>query len=99
MIQECEPPTSKTLGSVAFAPSGEARHPLFWVNPDVPLREALEHVSQLLFQAKMLALDAAMEGDDRYAWAAHYFSEMGKAIVDDVCLREWPLTGEGQRSG
>ena len=87
----------KTLGIVTFAPSGEAQYPLFRVNPEVPLREALEHVSQLLFQAKMLALDAAMEGDDRYACAAHYFSEMGKAIVDDVCLREWPVAEAGQR--
>ncbi|AUG42924.1 hypothetical protein CXP47_24565 [Pseudomonas chlororaphis] len=83
----------KTLGTVTFAPTGESQHSLFRVNPDVPLREALEHVSQLLFHAKMLALDAAMERDDRYAWASHYFSEMGKAIVDDLCLGEWPVAG------
>ncbi|AZC65491.1 DUF3077 domain-containing protein [Pseudomonas chlororaphis] len=85
--------TIKTLGTVTFAPCGEAQHPLFRVNPDVPLREALEHVSQLLFHAKYLAQDAALERDDRYAWAAHYFSEMGKAIVDDLCLGEWPVAG------
>nr|BFD44144.1 hypothetical protein FFPRI1PSEUD_56430 [Pseudomonas sp. FFPRI_1] len=82
--------TIKTLGHVAFAPCGETGHSLFRVNPDVPLRDALEQVSQLLFQAKHLAREAALERDDRYAWAAHYFSEMGKAVVDDLCLGEWP---------
>ncbi|BAQ76658.1 DUF3077 domain-containing protein [Pseudomonas sp. 3MA1] len=91
--------TIKTLGHVTFAASGEAQHSLFRVNPDVPLREALEQVSQLLFHAKHLARDAALERDDRYAWAAHYFSEMGKAIVDDLCLGSWPAAGEGQRAG
>lgn len=30
-------------------------------------------------------VDAAIEqGADRYAWAAHYLAEMGKAVVDDL---------------
>lgn len=62
-------------------PCGEAPHPLFRVNPGVPLREALEQVSQLLFQAKHLARQAALERDDRYTGSAHCFSEMGKAVV------------------
>ncbi|WP_345891379.1 DUF3077 domain-containing protein [Pseudomonas chlororaphis] len=41
--------------------------------------------SLLLHLAKQLTLDAAMEPQaDRYAWAAHYLGEMGKAVMDDV---------------
>ncbi|MBP5090412.1 DUF3077 domain-containing protein, partial [Pseudomonas chlororaphis] len=44
-----------------------------------------EHASLLLHLAKQLTLDAAMEPQaDRYAWAAHYLGEMGKAVMDDV---------------
>ncbi|WP_082934459.1 DUF3077 domain-containing protein [Pseudomonas sp. DR 5-09] len=35
--------------------------------------------------AKALAEDAAfIRETDRYAWAAHFLTEMGKAVIDDV---------------
>lgn len=41
--------------------------------------------SALLYYAKKLALDAAMEDQgERYAWAAHLPVEMGKALINDV---------------
>jgi len=47
----------------------------------------------LLYCAKTLSLDAALESDgERYAWASHYLSEMGKAIIDD--LTQGMLRGE-----
>ncbi|UUT23466.1 DUF3077 domain-containing protein [Pseudomonas sp. T8] len=77
----------KTLGFVTFGPCGDGDQPLFRVNADVPLYQALEHASTLLYYAKKLALDAAMEEQgERYAWAAHFLAEMGKAVIDDVGL-------------
>ncbi|MGZ0784461.1 DUF3077 domain-containing protein [Pseudomonas sp. TKO26] len=77
----------KTSGFVTFGSCGDADQSLFRVNADVPLLQALEHASTLLYYAKKLALDAAMEDQgERYAWAAHFLAEMGKAVIDDVGL-------------
>ena len=82
------PSPINTLGVVTFGPCGENDLPLFCVNPGIPLRQALEHVSALLFCAKKLTLDAALEKDgERHAWASHYLCDMGKAVIDDVCLQ------------
>ena len=79
----------KTLGVVTFGPCGADDHQLFRVNPDIPLRQALEQVSALLFCAKKLALDAALEHDgERHTWASHYLCDMGKAVIDDLCLHD-----------
>ena len=84
------PSPIKTLGAVTFGPCGEADHLLFRVNPDIPLRQALEQVSALLYCAKKMALDAALDKDgERHAWASHYLCDMGKAVIDDLCLREF----------
>ncbi|MDI2144154.1 MULTISPECIES: DUF3077 domain-containing protein [unclassified Pseudomonas] len=51
----------------------------------LPISEALSHASDLLALAKALAEDAAfIRKTDRYAWAAHFLTEMGKMVVDDV---------------
>lgn len=85
-----KPPPITTLGAVTFGPCGEDNIDLFRVNPNVPLRQALEQVSALLYCAKKLALDAAHGQDnERHAWASHYLCDMGKAVIDDVCLREF----------
>ena len=82
------PSPINTLGVVTFGPCGENDQPLCCGNPGIPLRQALEHVSALLFCAKTLALDAALEKDgERHAWASHYLCDMGKAVIDDVCLQ------------
>ncbi|AZD94860.1 MULTISPECIES: DUF3077 domain-containing protein [Pseudomonas] len=79
------PSSLHTLGEITFANCGEGKRPLLRVNANVPLADALEHASLLLHLAKQLTLDAAMEPQaDRYAWAAHYLGEMGKAVMDDV---------------
>lgn len=81
------PTPLKTLGFVTFGSCAEPEQLLFRVNADVPLQQALEHASTLLYYAKKLALDAAMEEQgERYAWASHFLAEMGKAVIDDVCL-------------
>lgn len=83
----------KTLGFVTFGQCADSEQTLFRVNADVPLQQALEQASTLLYYAKKLALDAAMEEQgERYAWASHFLAEMGKAVIDDVCLG---LQGEG----
>jgi len=75
----------KTLGVITFSGCGKDNQPLFQVNAGVPLAQALEHASNLLYCAKHLALDAAMEPDgQKHAWAAHYLGEMGKAVIDDL---------------
>ena len=71
----------KTLGTVTFGPCGQDNHELFRVNSDIPLRQALE---------QKLALDAALDKDCQpHAWASHYLCDMGKAVIDDLCLREF----------
>ncbi|MHC8328761.1 DUF3077 domain-containing protein [Pseudomonas sp. LB1P83] len=58
---------------------------LFHVTRGVPLGDALSMASDFLFLAKKLNEDAAYATDtDRHAWAAHYLTAMGKAVVDDV---------------
>ena len=82
-----DPPLSSftTLGVVTFGDYGENEKPLFRVNAGMPLGEALEHASTLLYYAKKLAMEAAMDvRGEQYAWAAHYLCEMGKAVVDDL---------------
>ncbi len=82
-----DPPLSafNTLGVVTFGDYGENEKPLFRVNAGMPLGEALEHASTLLYYAKKLAMEAAMDvRGEQYAWAAHYLCEMGKAVVDDL---------------
>ncbi|NWA07940.1 DUF3077 domain-containing protein [Pseudomonas gingeri] len=75
----------KTLGAVTFSSCGSQGRELFRVNADVPILEAMEHASILLYCAKALSLDAALETDgERYAWASHYLGEMGKAVIDDL---------------
>lgn len=62
-----------TLGEIRFSQCGEHLHPMFRVNSDVPISDALEHASALLHLAKQFTLEAAMEPrGDRYAWAAHF---------------------------
>ncbi|WP_430444580.1 MAG: DUF3077 domain-containing protein [Pseudomonas piscis] len=86
----------KTLGFVTFGSCADPELTLFRVNADVPLEQALEHASTLLYYAKKLALDAAMEEQgERYAWASHFLAEMGKAVIDDVCLG----LGNGESEG
>jgi hypothetical protein len=80
-----EPTNAKTLGFTPciYCPGSDLA--MFHVSADVPVNEALSKASDLLFLAKALAQDAAFERDtDRHAWAAHYLTAMGKAIIDDV---------------
>lgn len=77
----------KTQGFVTFGQCADPELTLFRVNAGVPLQQALEQASTLLYYAKKLALDAAMEEQgERYAWAAYFLAEMGKAVIDDVGL-------------
>lgn len=62
-----------------------ADNPLFHVSAGVPVNAALGMASDLLSLAKALAEDAAFAKDtDRHAWASHYLTAMGKAVIDDV---------------
>ena len=80
-------PVIKTQGVVTFGECVDSEQTLFRVNADVPLQQAQEHASVLLYYAKKLALDAAMEEQgERYAWAAYFLAEMGKAVIDDAGL-------------
>ncbi len=82
-----------TLGVVTFGDYGENEKPLFRVNSGMPIEEALEHASTLLFYSKKLAMEAAMDvRGEQYAWAAHYLCEMGKAVVDDLTQAMTPAT-------
>ena len=58
---------------------------MFHVSAGVPVSDALAQASDFLFLAKAFTEDAAYERDtDHHAWAAHYLTAMGKALLDDV---------------
>lgn len=78
-----EPKEAKTIG---FTPCIYcADSPLFHVSAGVPVDAALAMASDLLFLAKALTKDAAYDREtDRFSWAAHYLTAMGKAVIDDV---------------
>ncbi|MCU7249601.1 DUF3077 domain-containing protein [Pseudomonas koreensis] len=70
-------PEEKTIGFTPFIYCSD--QPLF------PVSQALAQASDLLALAKALAEDAAfIRNTDRYAWAAHFLTAMGKAVIDDV---------------
>lgn len=80
MIEEVE---EKTGGFTPFIYCGDK--PLFQICAGVPVKDALSQASDLLCLAKSLSEDAAFAKDtDQYAWAAHFLTEMGKAVIDDV---------------
>lgn len=77
------PSDLKTVGLTPFIYRSDL--PLFQVSPGLPIADALAQASDLLSLAKAFAEDAAYSQDsDRHAWAAHYLTAMGKAVVDDV---------------
>ncbi|AZF39671.1 hypothetical protein C4J88_4938 [Pseudomonas sp. R4-39-08] len=81
------PSSAETIGAVTFADCGEEKEDLklFRVNAGVPIREALDHASHVLYYSKILSLEAAMDPRaERFAFASHYLGEMGKAIIDDL---------------
>ncbi|ANI52971.1 MULTISPECIES: DUF3077 domain-containing protein [Pseudomonas] len=72
-----------TIGFTSFLYSSDQA--LLNVRSGVPIVEALSQASDLLFLAKSFAEDAAYDKEsDRHAWAAHYLTIIGKALVDDV---------------
>ncbi len=76
-------PEEKTAGPTPFLYCSDT--PLFHISGGVPVSQALAQASDLLALAKALAEDAAfIRETDRYAWAAHFLTEAGKAVVDDV---------------
>lgn len=84
-------PEEKTAGTTPFLYCSDI--PLFHVSAGVPVSQALAQASDLLALAKALAEDAAfIRETDRYAWAAHFLTEMGKAVVDDVMKVVSPRT-------
>ncbi len=73
----------KTIGFTPFLYNADQA--FFNVRSGIPIIDALSQSSDLLSLAKSFAEDAAFTRDtDRHAWAAHYLTVMGKALVDDV---------------
>ena len=74
-----------TQGATTFALCGKPEQTLFRLSAGVPVSDALEYASDLLSCANCMTL-LATHGDnsEQCAMAAHYLSEMGKAVIDDV---------------
>ncbi|MBT9266059.1 DUF3077 domain-containing protein [Pseudomonas sp. MG-9] len=73
----------KTVGFTPFLYNSDQA--FFNVRSGIPIADALSQASDLLCLAKSFAEDAAYNTDtDRHAWAAHYLTVMGKALIDDV---------------
>lgn len=86
--------TDEPLTTIGLTPFHYCNNePLLRVNRGVPVADALEQVSDLLFLVRLLTVDAAYSKDsDRHAWAAHHLASMSKAVIDDVqkVLSRWP---------
>ncbi|MFI8647691.1 DUF3077 domain-containing protein [Pseudomonas iridis] len=80
------PSMSSDLTTIGFTPFlYNANEAFFNVRSGIPIIDALSQSSDLLYLAKSFAEDAAYAKDtDRHAWAAHYLTVMGKALIDDV---------------
>ena len=77
------PSDLKTIGFTPFLHNSDQA--FFNVRSGIPIIDALSQSSELLSLAKSFAEDAAFIRDtDRHAWAAHYLTVMGKALIDDV---------------
>ena len=77
------PSDLKTIGFTLFLYHSDQA--LFNVRSGIPILDALSQSSDLLSLAKSFTEDAAFIRDtDRHAWAAHYLTVMGKALIDDV---------------
>ena len=77
------PSDLKTIGFTPFLYNSDQA--FFNVRSGIPIVNALSQSSDLLSLAKSFAEDAAFNSDtDRHAWAAHYLTVMGKALIDDV---------------
>ena len=77
------PSDLKTLGFTPFLYNSDQA--FFNVRSGIPIINALSQSSDLLSLAKSFAEDAAYaKNTDRHAWAAHYLTVMGKALIDDV---------------
>jgi hypothetical protein len=74
-----------TQGTTTFAQCGKPNQTLFRLSAGIPVSDALEYASDLLSCASRMTL-LATHGDstEQCAMAAHYLSEMGKAVIDDV---------------
>lgn len=73
----------KTIGFTPFLYTSDQA--FFNVRAGIPIIDALSQSSDLLSLAKSFAEDAAYaKNTDRHAWAAHYLTVMGKALIDDV---------------
>ena len=83
-MKATKPSSPAELKTIGFTPLIYCTdNPLFHVSRNVPLADALSMASDFLFLG--LTEDAAYARDsDRHAWAAHYLTQMGKALVDDV---------------
>lgn len=76
-----------TQGSTTFTQCGDSTQMLFRLSANVPLTDALEHASNLLSCATRMSLLATHgDGAEDCAMAAHYLSEMSKAVIDDVTI-------------
>ncbi|MBD9613723.1 DUF3077 domain-containing protein [Pseudomonas sp. PDM02] len=76
---------STTPGHATFSRVNATDLKLFRVNAGVPVKDALEMVSQLQHHANQLNLDAAMSDNGaRFSWPALYLGEMAKALIDDI---------------
>ena len=77
------PSDLKTIGFTPFLYNSDQA--FFNLRSGIPIINALSQSSDLLSLAKSFAEDAAFNSDtDRHAWAAHYLTVMGKALIDDV---------------
>ncbi|WP_426156021.1 DUF3077 domain-containing protein [Pseudomonas sp. TSRC2-2] len=73
----------KIIGFTPFLYNSDQAY--FNVRSGIHIIDALSQSSDLLSLAKSFAEDAAFNRDtDRHAWAAHYLTLMGKALIDDV---------------
>jgi hypothetical protein len=69
---------------VAFFSCNTDKQALFNVRQGIALDDALSQASVFLSSALKITEEMAIENDSAIAWAAHYLTEISKAIVDSA---------------
>ncbi|MDF0730877.1 DUF3077 domain-containing protein [Pseudomonas entomophila] len=73
-----------TVGTTTCLESGVKGKHLFRVEPGNCADHALQQASELLDSARRASFIGVMDDEPVLVWAAHYLSEMAKALMDDA---------------
>ncbi len=75
-----------TVGRTRFYQGQDQTQPLFCIEPGIPCHVARAHASKLMGYARDMSAASAAHESPQMVRAAHYFSTLAKALLDDAEL-------------